>query len=68
MTNNLDVEFIKNCLEKWYDNCPEILLKSESKELLGYTMEDSGVPKEIEVGEPDEDCYVKWKLIPSNIS
>lgn len=68
MGNNQDIEFIKKCIEKWYNNSSLMSLELESKDLLGYTIEDGGVPKEMEDGTPDHEGYVKWKPIPSNIN
>ncbi len=68
MKSNNDMEFIKSKIENWYANKPITSLKAESKELFGYEIEDGGVPKEMEDGEPDKEGYVRWKITPSKIS
>ena len=65
------IQFVKNCFETLYAECDAghpSLLKGESKRLCGLSEEDGGVPAEMEVGTPDEEGYVKWKLIPSTLT
>lgn len=55
MNMNECKEFIKSCLEKCYEDADERLLMMP------------GVPEEMRAGEPNEDGWVKWKMIPSTV-
>jgi len=63
-----DLNYIRDKIETWYRKVPVAFLRAESKELLGYDIEDSGVPREMQGGDPDEEGYVEWKIIPSKIN
>ncbi|MCT4507408.1 MAG: SMI1/KNR4 family protein [Tepidibacter sp.] len=68
MTLKQDIEFIRKHLDNYFIKIPKEYLKLEAKIYSNLSEEDGGVPAEMMLGEVDNEGYVCWSMIPSNIT